>query len=181
MKSKKKEPLTSSSEVVENHLVLSLTNAIDPIVWRIAFDKVGTASFEIKEIKTSGHHKLVLKPHKETAETIAVFEEREDALTALIQASDAMQKPAKTCTVTTAKPQEANNIIAADSSKKSKKWLWLFLGLITLIALYGYLVNLMPNRTANFGSAQTTASSSAKSNNAQSGVPMSADDFLNNM
>jgi len=182
MKLKNKKPLASSAEVVENHLILSLTNAKEPIVWRMALDKIGTASFEIKEIKTSGNHKLVLKPKKGNAETIATFEAQEDALTALIQASDAMQKPANTNKASKTNEQKIN-IITPDASKTKKggKWLWLLLGLFIVIGLYSYLMSLMPNRVQNFGGAQTTNSAPASPSGLQSGVPMSADDFLNNL
>jgi len=47
----KQKQLSSSAEVVEKHLILSLPNAIDPVVWRMALTKIGTASFEVKPVK----------------------------------------------------------------------------------------------------------------------------------
>ncbi len=185
MKRKNKKPLTSSAEVVDNHLILSLTNANEPIVWRMALDKIGTASFEIKEIKTSGHHKLILKPKKGTAETIATFEIKNDALEALIQASDAMQKPAHSNKNLNTNEQKINIVAAGPTSQKNKqsksKWLWLLLGLLIVIGLYSYLMSLMPSRIQDLGNTQTTNSAPVTPSNLQSGVPMSADDFLNNM
>ena len=177
MKRKNSKPLTSSAEVVDNHLILSLTNAIEPIVWRMALDKIGTASFEIKEIKTSGNHKLVLKPKKGTAETIATFEQKDDALTALIQASDAMQKPNNVNKTSKSNEQKINIItpeaINSSTKQSSKKWLWLLLGLFIVIGLYSYLVNSMPNRVSNIGSTQTATTAPTSPSGLQSGIPLS--------
>jgi len=59
-----KKQLKSSAEVVDKHLILSLPNAVEPIVWRMALDKIGTASFEIKHVKASDSYKLILKPKR---------------------------------------------------------------------------------------------------------------------
>jgi len=192
MKRKTKTAITSSAEVVDSHLILALPNAVDPVVWRMALDKIGTASFEIKEIKTSGHFKLVLKPKKGTAELIATFETKDEALAAMMQASDAMQNPSSEQAKKSDSKEPKINIVtpqtAIDNSSAKKggqKWLWLFLGLILVIGLYAVLSNMMPNRIENFGSEQQAAgaqlSSQGSSARPQTGVPLSADDFLNGL
>ncbi len=182
---KKNAPLTSSAEVVDNHLIIALPNAIEPVVWRMELDKVGTASFEIKEIKTSGHYKFNLKPKKGTAEIIATFETKDDALNALVQSSDAMQNPVTSSNVKTKNDKEQKiNIVtsaAPQSEPKSKginKWVKLLLGLLIVVGLYAYLMSLMPNRINNLSDSPAATPSSSTP---QTGVPLSADDFLNGM
>ena len=186
---KQKNVRQSSAEVIDDHLILSLTNAVEPVVWRMELNKIGTASFEIKEIKASGNHKLVLKPKKGTAETIATFETKDEALVALTQASTALQNPVQnTPTNTEQKINVITPTIAStnetNAPKSKNKWLWLFLGFLVVIGLYSYLMSMVPNRINNFGSAPTTNSSTnapSSDNRAPAGVPLSADDLLGNM
>ena len=179
----KKKQLISSAEVVDNHLILSLPNASEPVVWRMALDKIGTASFEIKPVKGEDAYKLLLTPKKGTAETIAPFASKEEALAALMQASDAMQRPAQQST----QAEAVQNIsmahmgasgIAGAGNKASRKWLYLLLAFLAVVGLYALMLKQMPNKVDNFGNALSSPSSGGAN---QIGVPQSADDFLNGL
>ena len=174
--------IKSSAEVVDKHLILSLPNAIEPIVWRMDLSKMGTASFEIKKIKSSDAHKLVLKPKKGTAESIAQFEDKETALNALLQASEAMQRPEHSEQFA-APINNANNkqtTLTQPKNKSSNKWLYLFLGFLAVIALYIYMTMQIPKKiTRPTNNSETTIPSS--NDKAPVGVPLSADDFLNGL
>lgn len=185
---RQKQEITSSAEVVDKHLILSLPNAVEPIIWRMSLDKIGTASFEIKHVKASDTYKLTLKPAKGAAETIAPFDNKEDALTALMNASDALLKPEQS------NPAPANievqpyiqtqaGVQPVQMQKaRSYKWLYLFLGLLVVIGLYSYMTSLTPITDKNFG-AQTGTTTAGTPNPAaaETGVPLSADDFLSGM
>jgi len=173
-----KKNVTSSAEVVDKHLILSLPNATEPVVWRMALDKIGTASFEVKQIKKSEAHKLVLKPKKGNAEQIASFENKDTALSALIDASTAMQSCEKRDDVV--HEQKTTTALPQAGERKSYKWLYLFLSFLVVIALYIYMAKQIPNKINNFGSAAETALQT-DTTSSQIGVPLSADDFLNNL
>lgn len=185
MSLKGNKKIKSSAEVVDKHLILSLPNAIEPIVWRMELSKMGTASFEIKKIKSSDVHKLVLKPKKGVAEPIAQFEDKETALNALLQASDAMQRPGhnEPSIVAPSNNVPNSNVQSTPTQSKNKtsnKWLYLFLGFVAVIALYIYMTMQIPKKiTDQTNSSETTIPSS--SNKVPVGVPLSADDFLNGL
>ena len=180
----KQKQLSSSAEVVEKHLILSLPNAIDPVVWRMALTKIGTASFEVKPIKGKENYKLVLKPKKGAAELIAPFETKGEALEALVHASNALQRPEGEVAASVNVSQNANVQTQSPTQKSgSAKWLYLLAGFFAVIGLYLYLASQVPSRVADFGSE--TASNQTDTQNsgggAKTGVPLSADDFLSGL
>ncbi len=177
-----KKQLTSSAEVVDKHLILSLPNAIEPIVWRMALDKIGTASFEIKSVKKGTVFNLVMKAKKGAAETIAPFNQKEEALDALMKASNALQKPeiSNNNTATATVKKISNKTAANPPHTNNNKWLYLLLGALFVVGLYFYMINQIPTTISNLGNNAPNLSSG---NNAQpqTGVPLSADDFLNGL
>ena len=81
------------------------------------------------------------------------------------------------------KEQKINIVTSAapQSEPKSKginKWVKLLLGLLIVVGLYAYLMSLMPNRINNLSDSPAATPSSSTP---QTGVPLSADDFLNGM
>lgn len=172
-----KKKLKSSAEVVDKHLILSLPNATEPIIWRMALDKIGTASFEIKQTKDSNVYKLILKPQKGAAETIAPFDSKDEALQALLQASDALQKPETT--YVESKKQPSKSLSHANDYKSNLKWIYLLISLFSLIAVYLYMRSLVPNKINGLDNSPRSTMNSLTTNEPEAGVPMSADDFLN--
>lgn len=181
----------AKGQVIDGHLILSLPHAAEPVVWRMELEKIGTASFEVKQDKENGSAKLVLKPKKGTAEVIAPFDNRDDAVEALMIASNALQN-AKPQAIVQAKPNNTaadknekttiqyQDVIqspnAADNSETSK-WLIAIIGALFVIGLYYYLTTLIPENipSTDYQSAANTSSSDPAST---TGVPVSADEFL---
>lgn len=178
-----KKQMISSAEVVDKHLILSLPNAIEPIIWRMSLDKIGTASFEIKPTKNNDAYRLVLKPQKGAAEVIAPFSTKEKALEALLNASDALQSPAVNNNSNTKKmKQNAPVNQSGELNNNNKKWLYLFIAAIVVIGLYYFMMAQIPKTVDNFGGNAVTGSpTNSAPSNSEAGVPLSADDFLNNM
>lgn len=182
----------SSAEVVDGYLILSLLDAIEPVVWRMSLEKIGAAAFEIKSEESGTLSKLILKPKKGTAEIIASFSEKEGAVQALKKASMALQNKAQASFTPVPTPDggaDKNNKtvkIAASTQhipkKEGQRWWLVIVGIILVGGLYYYLNTLIPNTTTNFQGAQNIA---APNNNASpsntTGVPVSADDFLNGL
>lgn len=171
-----KKQTTSSAEVIDKHLILSLPNAIDPVVWRMALDKIGTASFEVKQAKNSDACKLMLKPKKGTVETIASFNKKDETLEALLHASNALQKP-----IAASNKPSTNRPTTANEKKGGNKWLYLFIGFLVVIGLYAYMSSLIPKQINDFGSTNQTSAAAGNNSQDQSGVAISADDFLSGL
>jgi phosphate/sulfate permease len=169
-------PSSTSANVVDGYLILSLLNAQEPKIWRMALEKIGTASFEIKQEKDSTVTKLILKPKKGAAEIIASFDINEKAIEALTLAANALQHketaPSKLDSITT----NQDNAI----SSESPKWVIVLLGLFIVIGLYYYLTTLIPEKNIGFDLG-TTSQINKLSPQEATGVPVSADDFLNGL
>lgn len=187
-----KSLLSTPASIAENvggHLILSLPNAIEPKVWRVALDKIDTAAFEIKQEKNSENAKLILKPKKGTAEIIANFETKKEAVEALMAASKALSTVTSVETIAhtkaakekTAPAKQTNYTDAAPvpqvKNTESKKWGIALVAAILVIGLYMYLTSLIPERVIGFETT-TTANPVTSSPQQTTGVPVSADDFL---
>lgn len=177
----------SAAEISDDHLILSFPEAVEPVVWRMSLDKIGTASFEVKPLKDSDQAKLVLKPKKGTAEIIANFETKDQAVNALMIASKALQTGSSQKTtlkeqvvINKSADSEASHetvIISNTSSKEKQKWAIAVLGALIVLGLYYYLTTLMPNSAQSFDSSTNSLNTSLNPTEA-TGVPVSADDFL---
>ena len=181
---------SASADVIDGYLVLSFPNSLDPIVWRMSLDKIGTASFEVKQTKNSEETKLILKPQKGTAEIIAPFANKQEAVDALMLASKALQESPTTIqkkqkvTVQSADQENQSHetvIVRSKSSGNEKqKWLIAILGAFIVIGLYLYLISLIPGETQSFNNT-ASVNTSVQNPSEATGVPVSADDFLNGL
>jgi len=183
LKKKKQSHDDVSATVADNHLVLSLPNAVEPVIWRMALDKIGSATFEVKKATKDNQYNLKLKKTKTTSETIASFDSKEDAIDALNAASDAFHGQA------TATLANANNNVTAHTDTHSnqasgggKKWIFALVAALVVIGLYMYMTSLIPDVNEGIGKSPSQASSAPAAVTPQStGVPVSADDFLNSV
>ncbi len=179
----KKNDNVTTANVVDNHLILSIPNAETPVLWRMELKKTGAASFEVKEDK-NGSYLLVVKPTKTTSETIAPFEDKQDAIDALMAASNALQNaPTDATTVSvgsntkpTKKQVKNNTANVTNDNKAGSTWLIIILGTAVTIGLFAYLSGKAPQDTTL--NAQTISSIQKSSPQTATGVPVSADDFL---
>ncbi len=171
-----------SADVIDGYLVLSLLNAQEPKIWRMAVDKIGAATFELKTNEKDDNTKFILKPKKGTAEIIASFDNKDEALNALTLASNALRhKPAQTEKIIKEKvtPKSQHSL---ETKKSSSKWSILGIGALIVIALYIYLtVALMPQPLIELDTSGTSTQGGQTNNETQTGVPLSADDFLSGM
>ncbi|MEM9470078.1 MAG: hypothetical protein AAF988_07935 [Pseudomonadota bacterium] len=170
-----------AASVSEGYLVLSLPHAIEPVVWRQSLEKIGSALFEIKSGKDDAFN-LVLKKTKTTSDIIASFEDKEEAIDALNAASNALHSK-KTVRINKPAPKTNNDqndeASPKSSSNEGQKWLVALLAAIIVIGMYYYLTTLMPDRTFGVGVNTAAQAGASSSNPNQTGVPVSADDFLN--
>ena len=185
---------SAKGQVIDGHLILSLPHAAEPVVWRMELDKIGTASFEVKQDNETGAAKLVLKPKKGTAEVIAPFSNKEDAVEALLVASNALQnaKPQSVSYTAPTKNESTNSKAektitryhdipqqpAGNQNSEASKWLVAIFGAIIVIGLYYYLTTLIPENITGLETQSTAISTSSADPASSTGVPVSADEFL---
>lgn len=171
----------SGAEIVDQHLILSLLDAQEPKVWRMALDKIGTASFEVKQEKDSAVTKLILKPKKGTAEIIATYDTKDQAIKALTQASNALQYSESKSEKTIIKSKKTSSKQSMDMvQKENSKWVLVLFGAVIVVGLYMYLSTLIPEKNIGFDSSSSSSQvNETGSSLDRTGVPVSADDFLN--
>ncbi|MEM6811554.1 MAG: hypothetical protein AAF549_03710 [Pseudomonadota bacterium] len=174
-KTKTKNDSNISASVSEGHLVLSLPTAIEPVIWRKSLEKIGDALFEVKSKDDEFH--LNLKKTKSSSETIASFSDKEEALSALNAASNALLSPKDKKVKISNSNTKQKEPAANDNRSEAKKWLIAVGAALLVVGLYIYLTSLIPDTTVGVGIP--TAGSQAVANPPEStGVPVSADDFL---
>ncbi len=167
----------SSAKVVDGNLILSLPNAINPIVWRMELGNVKASALEVRTNTTDGTHVLTLKTPKGDVHEIAPFAQRDDALRALMRVSTALQgaqgKIAVATTIT------ASHSATQPESGSGYKWLLTLGGVLIVIFLFAYLSSLTPQQmdSTNVGAPESATSVTGEPN-AESGVPQSADQLL---
>ncbi len=88
-------PETSTASLVDNHLVVSLVEAKDPVVWRVNFDDIRSALFSI--VKKGAVYQLIMEDKKESRkDVIASFDDHETAKRAHYLISKALLSDVKT-------------------------------------------------------------------------------------
>lgn len=180
---KARDEYESSAKVVDGNLILSLPDAINPIVWRMELGSVKASALEVKPQAADGTSLLTLKTPKGEVHDIAPFQTREQAVRALMRVSAALQGAHGRITpVTSAINNHATNSIAPAvptsdrNSGNAIKWLLTLGGVLVVIFLFAYLSTLTPQDEVATG-AMSTAGAGAEQDSG-SGVPQSADELL---
>ena len=171
---------SSNITIVDGKLILSLPDAQMPVVWQMDLGKAQSSVFTIQEDKKKKNFTLVLKNSDDQISEIASFESKQDAVDILMETSSVIQSAHGQI-----KPNAANNNgQAAPTPKGSKKNDKTSAALaLALIFILGLIWTVSASRKLDPSARTTTASSTSPSDvNAResSGVPVSADDFLNN-
>ncbi len=173
---------SASASVVDGTLIISLPQAVTPVVWRMELGHVRASALEVRK-QDNGTHVLTLKTPKGDVYDIAPFDTRGKAVQALMSVSRAMEQAhgqmraavmgAANDTSTAA---QAHKTAPAESSKG--RFITGIIGTVLLLGLIAIFLNTTgPNPTST---KATGTSSSAAPSAPATGVPLSADDFLNN-
>jgi hypothetical protein len=172
---KPRSPFESSAKVVDGHLILSLPDALNPVVWRMELGSVKSSAVEVRA--NDNRFLLTLKTPKGDIHDIAPYDSRDKAVTALLKVSEALEgaegKIANK-SESLALPSEKIMVKEVSSSQSGYKWLIALAVVIGLIFLFSYLSSLTPG-TVSLDSPQSTPNAPAEP---ESGVPQSADDYL---
>lgn len=171
---------SASASVVDGTLILSLPDALSPVVWRLELTNAKASALEVRE-GDGGVFRLMLKTPRGDVNDIADFSSRGRAVAALMAVSRAMEKshgqiyPAANDT----EPYNPAHLPVAPKRNKGKGakkggLLGVLAAIVVIVGLSIMLINMSPPRF------KTSASSPAAESSAPSGVPVSADDFLKN-
>ncbi|MCM2343455.1 MAG: hypothetical protein NDJ24_02720 [Alphaproteobacteria bacterium] len=167
---------SSSASVVDGTLIISLPQAITPVVWRMDLGNVKASALEVRSLD-NGTHVLTLKTPKGDIHDIAPFAQRGRAIEALMAVSRAMEQAQGQIRPIAANMPEIGSVLTkapAPIKKKNKgRALTGVIGTILLLGLIALLLNMGPR-------TQNQSTSSARATAPTTGVPLSADDFLNN-
>ena len=175
----------SSALVVDGKLILTLLEAVSPIVWQMDLDQVKSAALEVIEDKKKKAFSLILRNAKGETIEIAPFEEKDKAVHALMITSKALQegqgkiRPQSVMTLPNQVMQQGSIYQELNVQKKSSNKIGAFLAIgmiIILILIWSFSI---PSQEGLFkvGEQGATGSGSPAGAN-ETGVPVSADDFL---
>jgi len=184
----------SSAKVVDGALILSLPDAISPVVWRMDLTSVKSSALEVREQK-DGTFMLTLKNPRDDVHNIAPFAEKAIAVRALMAVSHALEHGHGQGHANAARSASLlSNDIAPPlprapayqpSDSGMAKWATGIIAVLVLFVLIGVLVHQTPstgsftNQSASNSNAPAPASSTQiEPSSAATGVPVSADDFL---
>lgn len=188
MRKKSVNEFESSASVVDGNLILSLPDAINPIVWRMELGSVKASALEVRAHASDGTHVLSLKTPKGEVHEIAPFSSRDIAIAALMRVSAALQSAegriapaaASGAVLPVNAPQAAGPVFHKPDAG-AVKWLIALAGVLAVIFLFAFLAKSTPQFDGSASSApveDNATSTATGSANPESGVPQSADDML---
>lgn len=167
----------SSAKIVDGNLILSLPDAINPVVWRMELGSVKSSALEVRQASDAGPHLLSLKTPKGDVHDIAPYAAREDAVRALMRVSAALQGgQGKIIPATTAFPADSATSVSTENG--GMKWLLALGGVLAVIFLFAYVSGSTPQAPVTNAPMADMATTANGAPNVESGVPQSADDLL---
>ena len=153
-------------------LVLSLPEAVEPVVWRMNLKEAKAAGFSVKQDKKNW---VFIKRDSSGAESaIALFEDKDQAMNILMRVSDLLQdgyESQKQKGTTTSKTPQGFFYSEAG------KWTVAIGGVLGVIALFMILASITPQTADPFSGTDVSLSENIDPSSA-TGVPVSADAFL---
>lgn len=188
MRKKQVNEFESSASVVDGNLILSLPDAINPVVWRMELGSVKASALEVRAHASDGTFMLTLKTPKGDVHDIAPFSAKETAVAALMRVSVALQSAeGRIAPFAPAAVPQATASAAAPAPVFQKpdagavKWLIALAGVLAVIFLFALLSKSSPQLDGLAASSpieDNATSTTTGSDNPESGVPQSADDML---
>lgn len=186
---------TASASVIDGTLILSLPDAITPIVWRLDLVHAKASALEVRTNDDSTFT-LALKTPRGDVNEIAKFSSRGRAVAALMSVTRAMEqahgqiKPA----ANDGEPYNPTHLPVPLQTRRRKStatahpsdrkgWMGGVVALALIIGLGAILLNMGPRHVSALSSASPAAGSAAGMAAPAadtSGVAVSADDFLKN-
>lgn len=185
---KPKKQTHTSAKVVDGKLILSLPDALTPVVWQMDLAHAKASALEVLHNEAMSAYTLTLKTPKGETIEVAAFDERENAVEGLMAASAALENAHGLIRGhETASAHPANDggstgkkkktLSPAQKKQKKNRWITSILALVILFILFSIWVSVIPRKVTVGGPAPESIATST-SPQESSGVPVSADDFL---
>lgn len=174
---------SSSARVVDGTLIISLPQAITPIVWRMELGHVRASALEVRH-QEDGTSMLTLKTPKGDIHDIAPFRTKGQAIQALMAVSRAMEQAHGQMRPAAANTDGVVNLTTAAQRAVSprpasrSRFATGIIGTILLLCLIALFLNIGSQNHESMANGHSTVSGHAPE--AATGVPLSADDFLSN-
>lgn len=171
---------SATAKVVDGSLILSLPDAISPVVWRMELGPVKSAALEVRD-QADGTHVLTLKTPRNDVHDIAPFASRGQAVRALMAVSRALENSHGQVLPAPIANQNVHHHEAAPTYiHKPRKNRWVAIVAVLILLVIGViLVAQQTPRTTSFSAVPASDSLAANnSSNETAGVPMSADSYL---
>lgn len=183
---------SASASVVDGTLILSLPDAVTPVVWRLDLGHAKASALEVRDHE-DGKFTLLLKTPRGDVNDIAHFASRGRAVAALMEVTRAMQnahtqmngqyatppytgEPYNAAHLPVPVGRKKNRAAPADRHHGGKGWIGGLVAIALIVLLGGVLMNMPPRHI----SPATTAASPGVNATQAAGVPVSADAFLKN-
>jgi hypothetical protein len=166
----------AGARVVDGKLILSFPHALTPVVWQMDLTQAKASALEVHE--QNGTFVLVLKTPRAESTDIAPFEKRAQAVEALMAVSKALENAQGQ--IRPAGGANGDSVIYTENKRRggAGKWIAAFLGLFFLFVLFS-MWGTMPPPAASGLEARAPGTAAGAPPAAENGVPLSADDFLN--
>jgi hypothetical protein len=169
----KKQDLAASAKVVDGTLILTLPNAISPIVWRMELGTVKSSALEVRS-GANDTSVLTLKTPKGDVNDIAAFAAKKDAVDALMSVSRAMEN-AHGQIVPKGNGEGFHQKL--EKSKK-KRWILTIIGVLIVLFLINLMMSMSPTSMPSSSGSGFASSETTEAARKTVGEPVSADDLL---
>ncbi len=169
------EKLVPSAKIVDGILVLTLPDALRPVVWQMELGQTKTSAVEVRE-QNDGTFVLMLKTNRQDVQEIAPYASRELAVRALLTLSRAMEggQGRLRSANNNLNPNHLPALIPQTEEGRSKAGR-MVAGVLILLALVFLFTRMTPSPTTSFPSDSAPAAAAP----AKIGQPQSAEDYLN--
>ncbi|MFA7276288.1 MAG: hypothetical protein WC043_05755 [Pseudobdellovibrionaceae bacterium] len=159
----------SSAKVIEGTLIISLPDALTPVVWQMELGQTKASALEVRN-NDNGTSSLVLKTPRQDIEEVAIFNDRNVALKALMLISKAMEKSEGQ--LKSGNFGAFDKVTQAEKSSGFFKFLFKFVGIVMGIVVTVFILLTVVGFLLSGGKGGESASVADKN------TPVSAEDFL---
>lgn len=172
----------NTAKVVDGELILSFPQAIRPVLWRM---ELGQAKASALEVQSAGDDTfpLVLKTPRGYVHDIAIFETKAKAVSALLAVTNALENAQGQINPSIAAarklPVPVTSIHTTPAPASSgRKWIGAGALAAVLAGLIIYMGTLGSDSMSGIGQQMSEIGPAASESASETGIPLSADDFL---
>lgn len=172
----------SSARVASGKLILSFPKAITPVVWQVDLNDLKASTFEIQHDEKDNSYALTINKPQGKAVQIAQFSDQDQAAQALMDTADALANAHYHCSAghdAGGHGAPVHHMPPPYGYHKPRSTLkTIIMTILVLLGLLFVITFLMSRSVLETPQTQMPSSRVEAPANMDSGVPLSADDFL---